>query len=992
MDSSEALKNCIAETNVTTGGNNRSRQLYYQLKLGMARADGVDLIVSFLMESGVRMILEDLKAAVGRGSRIRILTGNYLGITQPSALYLIRAELGDQVDLRFYNDPSRSFHPKSYIFHYKKFSEIFIGSSNISKSALTSGIEWNYRFSSLRDPDDFRDFYHTFEDLFEHHSIVIDDAELKSYSAAWHRPAVYKDLGRYDDFSSDLIDKEDGIHESQRGSQTFEDTRDTENIREDGRSVDRSPADPEGSDSAEKITEIIQPRGSQIEALYALKQSVEEGAEKGLVQAATGVGKTYIAAFFSRGFKRVLFIAHRQEILNQAAQSFHNVRPQDSIGFFNGDRKDTKEDLIFASVETLGSERYLNPDVFKPEDFDLQIIDEFHHAVTKQYRQTIAYFHPRFLLGLTATPERMDGRDIFELCDYNVPFEMNLRDAINKGMLVPFHYYGIYDETDYSGLRVVRGHYDEKDLERAYIGNRKRYDLIYKYYQKYPSKRALGFCSSRAHAEDMAREFSKRGIPSAAVYSGEPGEYAQDRRTALEKLQKGEIRVIFSVDMFSEGLDVRNLDMVLFLRPTESPVIFLQQLGRGLRRYKGKDYLNVLDFIGNYQRAGSAPVLLSGDGKRHGSGTGEHADKDTYPDDCIVDFDMRLIDLFKKMQEKSRGVSDRIDAEFDRVQDLLGHVPTRMELFTHMDDFINSLCMAYSSKNPFKRYLEYLHRRHMLSMENQKLYDGLGKEFLNLVSTTSMSRVYKMPVLYAFYNNGSPRTEITDEEVLAAWKNFFNRGTNWKDLLSGKEKDAGRTSYEKYKALSDKWHLKKIHEMPIHFLLNSGKGFFLEKEGCALAVSPELEQIFGEKAFAENFRDILDYRTMDYYRRRYIDSKAEGILLFTKKVDKSLLKDGFAIPQKEIDHMLKAIGVTLSKGGKHVINIELDGMTYQAQLTSLDFGSKYQDQVRVQVRYGRNSEICEKMNELFQIEGITKEEIPNIRIVAIGEDSIRIEY
>lgn len=197
----------VEPTDVMTGDRNRSRFLYYQLKMSMQKAVCIDIIVSFLMESGVKMILNDLRAALDRGVRIRILTGNYLGITQPSALFLIKRELGDQVDLRFYNDKERSFHPKAYIFHYENSGEIFIGSSNISKSALTSGIEWNYRFSSLADSRNFTLFYDTFVDLFEKHSIVIDGAELLSYSRNWHKPAVAKDLAKYDDLEDQTQDK-----------------------------------------------------------------------------------------------------------------------------------------------------------------------------------------------------------------------------------------------------------------------------------------------------------------------------------------------------------------------------------------------------------------------------------------------------------------------------------------------------------------------------------------------------------------------------------------------------------------------------------------------------------------------------------------------------------------------------------------------------------------------------------------------------------------
>ena len=193
----------IERTDVMTGDRNQSRFLYYQLVRSIKQASQIDIIVSFLMESGVRMLLKELNSALNRGARVRILTGNYLGITQPSALYLIKHELKDRIDLRFYNERERSFHPKSYIFHYSNYSEIYIGSSNISRSALTSGIEWNYRFSSNTDRENYEKFFRTFEDLFENHSIRIDDEKLREYSKNWHRPAAAKDLDRYDESEAD---------------------------------------------------------------------------------------------------------------------------------------------------------------------------------------------------------------------------------------------------------------------------------------------------------------------------------------------------------------------------------------------------------------------------------------------------------------------------------------------------------------------------------------------------------------------------------------------------------------------------------------------------------------------------------------------------------------------------------------------------------------------------------------------------------------------
>ena len=651
----------IESTNVMTGDRDRSRYLYYQLKMSMAKAKQIDIIVSFLMESGVRMLLNDMKRALDRGVKIRILTGNYLGITQPSALYLIKSELGDRVDLRLYNETSRSFHPKSYIFHYESSNEIYIGSSNISKSALTLGIEWNYRFSDTLDKKNYELFYATFDDLFLNHSIIIDDEELKRYSKAWKKPAVSRDLAKYD---------------------TAEDS---------------------GNENVENVRMLYRPRGAQIEALYALQESLMEGATKGLVYAATGIGKTYLAAFDSAKYERVLFVAHREEILKQAAVSFKNVRNSEDYGFFDGKEKDRDKSVIFASVATLGRPEYLNETYFPADYFDYVIIDEFHHAVTDQYRRIVEYFQPQFLLGLTATPERMDGKNIYEICDYNVPYQISLKEAINKGMLVPFHYYGVYDETDYSRLRIVKGRYDERELNQAYIGNERRYDLIYKYYRKYRSSRAIGFCCSRQHAEDMAKEFCQRGIASVAVYSGENGAYAKERNEAIRKLKNGEIRVIFSVDMFNEGVDIASLDMVMFVRPTESPVVFLQQLGRGLRLYKGKEYLNVLDFIGNYEKAGKAPLLLSGEQSFSKKGSCEYQDLE-YPDDCIVDFDMCLIDLFKEMDKKKLTLKMQIRREYYRVKELLdGKRPSRMDLFTYMDDEIYRICVSgsHAKENPF---------------------------------------------------------------------------------------------------------------------------------------------------------------------------------------------------------------------------------------------------------------------------------------------------
>lgn len=303
--------------------------------------------------------------------------------------------------------------------------------------------------------------------------------------------------------------------------------------------------------------------------------------------------------------------------------------------------------------------------------------------------------------------------------------------------------------------------------------------------------------------------------------------------------------------------------MVMFLRPTESPVVFLQQLGRGLRRSKGKEYLNVLDFIGNYEKAGKAPYLLSG--KPYNievMGSSAFLQDFEFPDECMVDFDLRLVDLFREMEKRKQTIRDHIQEEYLRVKELLEKVPDRMELFTYMDDNVYELCIGHSSENPFRRYLEFLEEMGDLSPEEYRVYHGIGREFLKVLETTNMQKSYKMPILEAFYNDGDVRLAVTDEEVLYSWKKFFSKGTNWRDWDDV-------ASYEDYKKISDREHLNKAKKMPIHFLKKSGKEFFVERKGYALALREELKDVIQEDAFRKHMKDIIEYRTMEYYRRRY---------------------------------------------------------------------------------------------------------------------------
>lgn len=823
--------------NVATGHINRNNHLEKKLQLAFRKAKSVDIIVSFLMESGVKLLEEELAMVYRRKVPIRILTGNYLNITQPTALYKIKDILGDQVDLRFFNDKSRSFHPKAYLFTYDDYSEIYIGSSNLSRSALTSGVEWNYRIDSRSMPEDHQYFKATFEDLFLNHSEIITDQVMADYSKSWIKPKLK--------FSS----------------------------------TSEVPAE-EVLETA-KVQPLFEPRGAQLEALYHLKKTREEGFSKGLVVAATGIGKTYLAAFDSREFDRVLFVAHREEILKQAKASFFNIRPDKKGGLFMAGSRDLEVDFLFGSVQTLGKEENLA--LFKPDHFDYIVIDEFHHAVAGNYQKIINYFQPKFMLGLTATPDRLDNKDVYAICDYNKVYEVNLQSAINKGWLVPFRYYGIWDDSvDYAQIDYSQGKYNAEQLEDA-LSIHKRGALVLNHYRKYGSRRALGFCTSRKHADMMAAYFNDQGVAASAVYSHQDkGPHYEDRETALKKLRRAETQVVFSIDMFNEGLDVKNVDLVMFLRPTESPTIFLQQLGRGLRLDKDKHYLNVLDFIGNHKKANFAPYLLSG--TEVGAGSGVPKKPEQFPEDCFVDFDFRLVDLFEKIEKakferlkakellrkhrqhdviqwRLEDLDPTIQEEYDRIKAYLEKVPTRLELFTYMEDEVYNHVLQ-SGINPFLDYLGFLDVVGDATEEEAGLLGTIGADFLNMIEQTDMQKMYKMPLLLSFYNEGEFLLRPTRAQVKAQFMAFYAKPSNKQDLL-------GKTgSIQELEGSKLNTKIANAMNQPKTAFLKTYKNFFHEEEGW-ITLDEAFASFKENPAFLHHLKDTIDYRTRKFYKEKY---------------------------------------------------------------------------------------------------------------------------
>ncbi|MDB5099980.1 MAG: transposase, family, partial [Cyanobacteria bacterium RYN_339] len=594
------------------------RPLLKALVENLAICTRAHLAVSFVMSSGLRLLEPALTRALARGATIRLLTSDYLDVTEPEALGRLVALQGN-LELRAYREPSRAYHPKAYLFeHADDLGVAFIGSSNLSASALQHGVEWNYEVMGTDDGWPLAELIAKYDAMFDSPYAERIDAAFVAAYAARRRPRTF--------------------------------------------------LEPEMGDLP---APQILPRPAQLEAMAQLEALREQGETRGMVIAATGIGKTFLAAFDSRPYARVLFLAHRDELLTQAREAFARVRPEARLGYYRGGEYDVEAELLFASVATLSRPEHLRR--FAPDHFDYVVVDEFHHAAARSYDAILHYFAPRFLLGLTATPYRADNRDVFALCDGNVAYRVTFMEAIALGWLAPFRYHGIYDPTDYTEVPWRNGRYDQEALGQA-VETQSRARAVLGAYQAHPSVAALGFCVSIGHARFMAEYFTTHGVPALAVHSGPD---APDRGLAIGKLRRGDVRVLFTVDLFNEGVDIPQVDLVLFLRPTESATIFLQQLGRGLRLHPGKAYLTALDFIGNYRKAHQKVALISGrdeaDARKLVAEVGTEAFQAALPPGVEILFDLQAIDLLTHLAKQGEPRRERLVEAFTRLEQELGH-------------------------------------------------------------------------------------------------------------------------------------------------------------------------------------------------------------------------------------------------------------------------------------------------------------------------------
>jgi len=681
------------------------------LIVGMRNASGIYIMTSFVMQSGVRLLAPHLKQALDNGAEVKMLAGDYLYVTQPEGLRALR-EIDDRLEARLWRSAGTSFHPKAYLFDYENGEGLLIvGSSNFSLSAMRMGMEWNLAMNAQAEPYTFQLAMEKFMQSFYHESTLpLNDSTIDLYEDEY---AFYHQ--KNPELIRQIIEMEEAEY---------------------------CPSESEQQKAEESNGgyELLLPRPAQAAALEELERTLEEEYDKAMVVMATGLGKTYLAGFFAQKFNRILFVAHREEILFQAQKSFKRIMPERTYGIYNGQLKEGEADCVFASIYTLGMKRHRES--FSPDRFDLIVIDEFHHAAATSYQSVIDYFQPNFLLGITATPDRMDGKDVYAICDGNVAYQIHFIEAIRRGWLSPFQYYGVYDDTDYTQIRWMGTRYDEEQLAAIQL-RESQAEKIYEAWSRHKQTRTIVFCSSIRQADFLANYFQEKGVSTLSLHSGTVG---ITREEAIRRITDGRLEIIFTVDLFNEGVDIPSVDTLLFVRPTESLTVFTQQVGRGLRLADNKSHCVIIDLIGNYRNA-DVKLRLFAEDEGQGKGNKKETVIPSVPAGCEIQLETGVINLLDELSRKRLPHRDQLLRSYLDLKGELGRIPTYLEL--HLQGRANSI----EYRNEFGSYIGFLYWAEQLSPEEGEVYSKY-EAWLRDVEKTVMTKSYKMIVLLYMLERG----------------------------------------------------------------------------------------------------------------------------------------------------------------------------------------------------------------------------------------------
>ncbi|MDD3147462.1 MAG: DEAD/DEAH box helicase family protein [Candidatus Riflebacteria bacterium] len=851
--------------------NSSSPTIIEVLRQELAESIECSIASAFLTRGLINLLKRPIEEFLARGGKLSLLTSIMNDFNNPEDLLHIKATHPSLQLKIFYpleNSGEKGFTDAPPPFHLKCFlftkqdarNSLIIGSSNMTAGGLLNNEEWNFfsnsevnlPFASNDERSVFQIAQQNYQNYWENSSLEPGEEFMAFYRKRFER------------------------HNQMR------------------RELQQAMTDEEKPSA----TCRPRPRPSQREALAGLAERRNNGVKRTAVIAATGLGKTHLAAFdfLQSGFKSVLFLVHRANILVKARETFRQVLGDNSFGeLLTGDtpvadRKRMAETSrgIFAMVQTLSQPSLL--ELFSKQHFDYIVFDEFHHGYAPTYKRVLEYFESRFFLGLTATPERLDGRDVLELCDYDIAYEMRLFKAIDQKWLTPFQYYAIYDPTDYNQIRWTGTGYDEQQLEAA-LSSDTRAEIIINnlkaYLPAFGSRiRALAFCSNKGHARYMTEAFKRAGL-AAECLLGESSDAEREKTISRLQSENDALQIICSVDILGEGIDIPAVSHVLLLRPTESPTVVLQQLGRGLRVVPGKDFLVVLDFVGNFKNSHIIPSIFSG----HYFSTDEKPLKApvsfVLPNGCSADVDTRVTRIWEDEIRKKLCLKPEeiLKEAYLAIKGRLGRSPTLLDFIANREsedsgDLVKILKKWLQNRKAVDKaknlptFVNWLRAKEMvddLSLYEKNLLGTLGEEFLqHIENDLSPKKSYKMVVLKVLLADKNERTAWPIDWIAEGFRNYYlSHPAHLGDCsLLEDEEQPEKVSFKKFVTLVKGMPLDKLSNSPDkYFELDAARGSFELKEA--------IRDFWSQPDFRRLVLERADYALALYFRRPTNQSKSD---------------------------------------------------------------------------------------------------------------------